>query len=738
MSLEVLAPAGNKHAFFAAVNAGADAIYLGLEEFSARGSAENFSLDKLSYYLNYAHCFGVKVYIAVNTLIKNDELERFFSFIARAYGQGADAFIIQDIFLGKELKRLFPEIVLHLSTQAGTCNSLGAHLAKELGFDRVILARETDYNQIKEICKIIETEVFVQGAMCSSFSGHCYLSSFVGGMSGNRGLCKQPCRKRYTYSGEGFDSFEGYNMSLKDLCLVDELNALIDAGVSSIKIEGRMRSPEYVWSAVNAYKQVGNHADAMSKLKRSFNRGDYTKGYFYSNSRGIISDKIQGNIGENIGKITKIYNDVASLKTNENFSSGDGFKIINKGREVGSGVYYSQQNNVLSIKFSGKCIVGCDVHITKDESLSKQVLSLEKRLPVDVSIAFEENHPAVAKLTSGMHSICVKSDCIFEAAVKSSLTNEDVVECFNKTDDYPFDINITVRAGNVFAPKSLLNAFRRKCYLEFFNSFTKKPDVMCSYKLPIFEHTPDVKCCKNAYILTDNTLLCKINNSIVIYRPEDYSDHYELNEFLSHAGDNLKYLYLPPFANDRDIEIISDVLAWFDGIYCEGYYGLLLAKLTNKKLFCGTGFNLYNNIDILMLNRILPNGFDYAYSKELSSVEIDGMMGGGYVFSNGRIQVMDNIYCPFGNDCSRCNKGYRFSLRDEDNREYIVRRYKLSSCRFELYNPYDLIANKHFLNNLFDFTLMDASMVDCYLEGSDDKRIMSKNYTYGNLKRGVK
>ena len=191
---EILAPAGGENSAFAAINAGADAIYLGLDKFSARSSAENFNRENFIKICKYARAFGVKVYVALNTVVKDRELTGFFNSVEEAWNNGADALILQDLFLGKFLKQRFPQLKLHLSTQAGTCNSLGAQLAKESGFDRVILARETKLSDIAEIAKIIETEVFVQGALCTCFSGQCYMSSFAGGNSGNRGKCKQPCK----------------------------------------------------------------------------------------------------------------------------------------------------------------------------------------------------------------------------------------------------------------------------------------------------------------------------------------------------------------------------------------------------------------------------------------------------------------------------------------------------------------------------------------------------------------
>ncbi|MDE7257222.1 MAG: U32 family peptidase, partial [Clostridia bacterium] len=188
---EILAPAGDEKCAYAAINSGANAIYLGLSAYSARSSAENFGFDALEKLIAYAHVLGVKIYVAMNTLVKNAELEGFVNTAVKVHNLGADALIVQDIYLGAYLKKTYPQMCLHLSTQAGVCNAYGAKYAKELGFSRVILARETPLADIKEIAKIIETEAFVQGALCTCFSGQCYLSSFAGGNSGNRGKCKQ-------------------------------------------------------------------------------------------------------------------------------------------------------------------------------------------------------------------------------------------------------------------------------------------------------------------------------------------------------------------------------------------------------------------------------------------------------------------------------------------------------------------------------------------------------------------
>ena len=236
--VEILAPCGNLKNLICAVNSGADAVYLGLDAFSARKNAQNFSKEELKYAVSYCNQFNVKVYLTLNTLIKDSEMDDFFNTVKFALDVGVHSIIIQDVFLGKVIKEIFPSAVLHLSTQAGVCNVYGAKQAKKFGFSRVILARETAFEDICEISKIIETEIFIQGALCTSFSGHCYFSSFVGANSGNRGLCKQPCRKECVYYSQNKKITSGFSLSLADLSVGEDIFKYIKAGVKSFKIEG--------------------------------------------------------------------------------------------------------------------------------------------------------------------------------------------------------------------------------------------------------------------------------------------------------------------------------------------------------------------------------------------------------------------------------------------------------------------------------------------------------------------
>lgn len=305
--LEILAPCGSPEALDAALNAGADAVYLGLSSFSARRNAANFSFDELKSGVKKAHRQGAKVYAAINTLVFDDEIKELEKTVNQAVEAKVNGVIAQDLGAACIIKRLAPEMRLHASTQMTVTSLSGAEFAKSMGFKRVVLPRELSFEEIKEIAAKadIETEVFVHGALCVCLSGQCLLSAIIGGRSGNRGLCAQPCRLNYT-CGERENV-----LSLKDLSLIDELRRLEEAGVTSAKIEGRMKRPEYVEAAVRQCKAALNGEKANTELLRKvFSRSGFTKGYFdnsFSDMSGIRRKEDSEGTEEALKKIRGLY-----------------------------------------------------------------------------------------------------------------------------------------------------------------------------------------------------------------------------------------------------------------------------------------------------------------------------------------------------------------------------------------------------------------------------------------------
>ncbi len=286
--LELLAPAGSPEAVTAAVQSGADAVYLGYGDFNARRNAKNFSREEFAAAVSYCHLRGAKVYLTMNTLLTDRELPEAASFAAEASELGADAVLVQDLGVLRMLRQTVPDLPLHASTQMTIHNLDGVLRCADLGISRVVLARELSRERIAYICKNspIETEVFVHGALCMCYSGQCFFSSVIGGRSGNRGLCAQPCRMAYGWN----DLPDGYPLSLKDLSLVRHLRELDEMGVACVKIEGRMKRPEYVAVVTSVYAAAIREgreptAEELRSLQAAFSRQGFTEGY-YQNSPG--------------------------------------------------------------------------------------------------------------------------------------------------------------------------------------------------------------------------------------------------------------------------------------------------------------------------------------------------------------------------------------------------------------------------------------------------------------------
>ena len=305
--MELLSPAGNAAALGAAVQSGADAVYLGGSEFGARHSAENFSLDEIKRWTDYCHLYGVQVHVTVNTLVKEKELTRLQEYVKGLSFAGVDALIIQDIGAAEIIKNTIPDMTLHASTQMTVTSLEGVKYLEDIGFERVVLARELSSEEIAYICKNTdaEIEVFVHGAVCMCYSGQCLMSSVIGGRSGNRGRCAQPCRLPYELLENGKNISSGYLLSPKDLALVNELKSLNEMGVTSLKIEGRLKRAEYVSAVVGIYRKyldtlgVASQKD-MNELLDAFSRTGFTDGYFKNNlGKNMMSYDIPGNSSEN-------------------------------------------------------------------------------------------------------------------------------------------------------------------------------------------------------------------------------------------------------------------------------------------------------------------------------------------------------------------------------------------------------------------------------------------------------
>lgn len=676
---EILAPAGDEKCALAAINAGADAIYLGLARFSARNSAANFDIDSFNSISQLARAFGVKIYVAMNTLVKDCELEEFLKTVIQVWNSGADAIIISDIFLGKFIKEQYPEINLHLSTQAGICNVYGAMLAKQYGFSRVILSRETAIEDIQKITEIIETEVFIQGALCTAFSGQCYLSSFAGGNSGNRGRCKQPCRKLYSINRAGFDNY-AYRLSLSDLCVGNDIKKFLDAGVTSFKIEGRMRRPEYVSAAVKYYRHIldgkESHTD-FSDLKRAYNRGNFTKGLTFGQDNNFISSSVQGHIGEFVGTL-KVQKGKYICLSAERFQKGDCFKVLRDGKEVCGADFVENCSDGFIIGSKVKLYSGDKIFITTDTDLNDRLLSLSRKIKIEISANFFVGQTA---------KIIINGEEIFlgetlQPAINRPLDFTDFKKCFDKVDKFPFETSYkSFETDGVFINAAELNRIRREAYEMYFAkiSANKNRKLDLSYVLP---HIKTESNEKTAIISPDFKVF---HADINIFKPADYNN-ISINSFANDIGN--RFLYLPPFMTGEELKKVESIAEYFDGIYCDGVWACEFTKKINKMFFAGCGLNISNRVDLVEC----PAEY-ITLSKELTFNEQKSLSTSNtFALSTGNIKVMDLVYCPFEKKCKVCDKRSAYVLTDEEGRKFPILRYTAGSCRFEVFNCVNLVG----------------------------------------------
>lgn len=730
--LEILAPAGNVECAKAAINSGANAIYLGYSAFSARQSAENFNLDCLSETIKNAHICGVFVYVAMNTMVKDGETEEFLRTLLNVWNAGADAIILQDALLGKAIKEKYPQIILHLSTQAGVCTENGARFAKECGFSRVILARETPLSEIEKITKIIETEVFVQGALCTCFSGQCYFSSFVGANSGNRGRCKQPCRKLYAYDRIGFEK-KTYALSLSDLNVGENIEKYIEAGVVSFKIEGRMRRAEYVAAAVRYYralldgKSEKDKLSALSDLKRTYNRGNYTKGLAFGQDKRFLSTAVQGHIGEKVG-VVKVVNGNYCVESVFKPTLGDSFKVLREGKEIGGATFLKTQSRGFVLSSKVRLKNGDGVFITTDTAVNARVLQDTRCGEISLSLRFHENERAY--ISGG--GVDILSNESLQSAQSRPLTESELKICFEKTDGLPLKVHFDEidLMGNIFIAKSQLNALRRAFYAKL-TANTREPYAYEEIQLERMQGKNE----KSAVIADD---FSKVETDIAIYKPSDYNAR--LPESFT-QGAFEKYIYYPPFTTNEDEARFAEWIKEnsIDGIYAENYGAIEFAKTYGLSVFAGTGLNLTSRVAIGKLSK---NVKYYALSKELNERELEKLISeNAFVFSSGNIKLMDLCYCPFEKTCPSCDQKAVYTLTDENGRAFPVRRYKGANgeCRFEVYNCADLISTGvNGGGKLLDLTLINdkCAAINAKDDINEQKKVY-QSYTSGHYKRGV-
>lgn len=482
---ELLVPVGNMDSLKAAVMNGADAIYLGGKRFGARAFAGNFSDEEMILAIHFAHLYGVKIYVTVNTIVFESELEDVYNYCLFLHKTGVDALIVQDLGLMSLLKRRLPNLEIHASTQVHNVSESGLRILEDLNVKRVVFARELSLATIDSYKTSMEKEIFIHGALCVSYSGECLFSSVLLGRSGNRGECAQVCRLPYKLleNDEFVKTDSKYLLSTKELKTVSKFKEIMDSSVKSLKIEGRMKSPEYVACVTRLYRNLIDYyygkddlriSEYEEDLKVIFNR-QYTYGYLFNATNDeIINIHTSNHVGVHLGKVFKVTSKYIYIKLDSQLNQGDGIRINETNDGMIVNFLYDESlkltnvcKNIAVIDKKIKASVGDSVNKTSDITVINKYRELPvRKVDIDVTFTHSGNH-ATLEITDGINVVKKEADIVFPSK-NISIKKEDIIKQLSKLGNTPFKIaNISIgEFESKFINIKDLNAIRRNAVEE--------------------------------------------------------------------------------------------------------------------------------------------------------------------------------------------------------------------------------------------------------------------------------
>lgn len=802
--IELLAPVGSFDALKAAVQNGANAVYLGGKDFSARASANNFDREELIEAVKYAHIRDVRVFVTTNTLIKQDEIEDFVEYAKFLYDIDVDALIMQDIGVAMLIHDLLPDFELHASTQMVAHSLEDVQYLESIGFKRVVLARELTVDEIKYICDNtnVDIEIFVHGALCVCYSGGCLMSSMIGNRSGNRGRCAQPCRQKYTMidisTGEEIHSNGEYLLSTKDLNTIEDVDKIIETGVLSLKIEGRMKKPEYVATVINSYrnaideyqatKKVNISTETMEDLYTIFNR-KFTKGLILGEvGEDVMNSNVPNNQGLYVGKVVD-YNKKSKrlkIKLEGTLKKGDGINLgggtigrIIKGKEIAQIGY---KGETIELDFIGEARKNQPVFKTSDTNLidkAQKTYTQDKEfakslIDAEITIKLGE-YPELKLIDKNNNSVTVKGDKLVEKALKVALGEEKIETQIKKLGNTPYeldDLKINLDEG-VSMPISLINQMRREA-IELLDE-ARIPVKGRAYKDSKIKYSPK-KYAKDTN--SNSKIRVKINNiealkSIInldidmIY----YEDVATLEQAMAMAtANNKKLIYSAPrIVRNKEYKRLEK-----SNEYCKE--NVQISALGQVKYYKENSENVSFDVDYYLnpfnsetINHYKKEGATtVCISQELNIHEIKETTKYTDMeietVAYGYIPMMLSEYCPMGVVARSCKKDKRCATCKESKyvlRDFKGEEYRISQdlfCRSTIYNS---IANC-LINNLdelldaginvfrLDFTHESPELIskitkafintvnnDLYVDVDDQEIFDNMETTLGHLYKGV-
>lgn len=644
---EILAPVGNIEMLYAGIAAGADAFYLALDDFGARAYAKNFTLENIEEIIDYAHFFDRKVFITMNTLLKDSEIDRAIEYLEKLYKYGVDGILIQDIGFYSIIKDQVPGLDLHASTQMAVRDYYGAKALMDLGFKRIVIARETPIEEIRKIAKLpCEKEVFVHGSLCVSFSGECLMSSYFGERSANRGRCAGPCRQKYDLINDRKVLGNDYYLNMKDLNVIDNIDELIELGIDCLKIEGRMKTPEYVYNTVLAYRNKLYHGSYnREKLRDITNRG-YTKGFIFGQKKDYIL-KENDIKHRSVGKVS-LKNNKKVFIANSDLSKGDNLEVrTERNKKLPLTLTRDFKKGQIFVLDQYKdAKIDSDILMLNAENIKEELISgldSYKNLPVKLYFTAHINENARLKITYKDIEVEVQSDDFIEKSQKISIDKDDIRENLDRFNDEIFkaeEIAITIDDG-IFIRKKTINKLRRdgiSLLKEKLASPYKRDQI--TIKKAKLSDTREIKAEKNAELMTNDinpSLLTGFDNLYIKSYDQKYKDfnlYYDLDSHMDYEIESLlEYLRENSikgviFNNYRDLAFTEDF------------------KNAGIKIRIGRYLNVINSYAFDFYSDFAEK-IESSVENTLDNINENSKRYPVEAFAFGRIELMNMVHCPF-------------------------------------------------------------------------------------------
>ncbi|MDO5127772.1 MAG: U32 family peptidase [Eubacteriales bacterium] len=782
---EILAPCGSYDILVAAIKAGADACYIGGNRFSARAYAENLQEDQIIKAIDYAHLHDTKLYLTVNTLIKNDEIKMLFEYLLPYYEAGIDAVIVQDLGAFSLIHDTFPDLPIHCSTQMNINSVYGATLMKKQGASRVVTAREMPLHEIRIIKEQldIEVETFVHGAMCYSYSGQCLMSSLAGGRSGNRGRCAQPCRK--CYDGD-------YSLSMKDLCTLSNLPKLIEAGIDSLKIEGRMKNAYYVVSAVEAYKELAQDAvkglfDSQKvkyykdRLADVFNRGGFTDGYFFMhNHESMISKERPNNQGTLVGTVKNVIDGKVQIALSKPLYKGDVLELAvrdNKPIEITTSKAYASNKLALLPAPKTRLIKkNAFVYRTRCNKLlqeiNENILSKDKKICVSAMFSAK-----VGQNMSMMLWDTVGNEVVvyYDVIDKSEKVKTDIAQVKNKllqTGDTEYsivDLSLEID-DDAFIPAGKLKQIRREAIAAYeekllmkYRRTHHKVCVTTEHFVPEMKKAVTKQFSESLYyakISTLEQLIAIVQSDYIngVFMDLSVYDRAEAEGIVDRLKAANKHIFIClPYIIDSKFDFLSCLQkSYIHGIYIRNIDGLACVYQAYRKHCLPDNFEIYaahslyafNDVASTYLRRLLPM-LQIETSYELNQNEINKLAyhpDMSLIYGYQRVMLSAQCIRKTKYGCNHANETIQIT---DDKRNTFYAKCMCEGCYNVIYNGHplclfdkqkELLEVNHSKSLLLSFTTenrQETEEVLSMLSIDGQHENSHRFYTRGHFYRGV-